>query len=90
MVAARRMLDTGLMSQTSFDKFYADYAERHLKMQKTARGNYWNNPSYHTSPTFGKAVAGTMMEGRLSYTAAYGLTDMHGSTFEKYAEKVPA
>lgn len=86
IVAARRMLDTGSMSRTDFDKFYADYASRQSKIHKTAGGNYWNTAGYRTSPTFGKAVAQAVMEDRLSYTAAYSLTDMRGSTFEKYAK----
>ena len=88
IVAARRMLDTGSMSQAGFDEFYAEYTGRQLDAQKTAGGNYWNNVSYRTSPTFGKAVVRAVMEDRLSYTAAYSLTDMRGSTFEEYAERM--
>ena len=86
IVAARRMLDTESMSQMDFDKFYADYTKQQREAQKTTGGNYWNNVGYRTSPMFGKAVVRAVMEDRLSYTAAYSLTGMHGSTFEKYAE----
>ena len=85
IVAARRMLDTEAMSQAGFDEFYADYTRRQREEQKTKGGDYWRNVNYRTSPTFGKAVVRAVMEDRLSYTAAYSLTDMHGSTFEKYA-----
>ena len=55
---------------------------------KTKGGNYWITMDYRTSPTFGKAVVRAVMEDRLSYTAAYSLTDMSGSTFEKYSRAV--
>ena len=88
IVAARRMLDTEAMSQKGFDKFYDEYTKRQLQAQKSNGGNYWQNMKYRTSPTFGKAVARAVMEDRLSYTAAYNLTGVHGSTFEGYMEKV--
>ena len=88
IVAARRMLDTESMSQTDYDKFYTNYAKQQQNVRKTKGGNYWNNVGYRTSSTFGKALVRAVMEDRLSYTAAYSLTDMRGSTFEKYAERM--
>ena len=77
------------MSQTDFDEFYANYTKQQQRdAQKTKGGNYWNNMGYRTSPTFGRAVVRAVMEDRLSYTAAYSLTDMRGSTFEEYAERM--
>ena len=88
IVAARRMLDTKAMSQTGFDKFYTEYITRQLEAPKRKGGNYWRTMNYRTSPTFGKAVVRAVMEDRLSYTAAYRLTDMRGSTFETYSREV--
>ena len=88
IVAARRMLDTEAMSQTDFDEFYTKYMRRQQEAQKTNGGNYWRTMGYRTSPTFGKAVVRAVMEDRLSYTAAYSLTGMRGSTFEKYTREI--
>ena len=82
------MLDTKAMSQTEFDEFYTKYIRRQQDAQKTKGGNYWRTMGYRTSPTFGNAAVRAVMEGRLSHTDAYSLTDMHGSAFEKYAKKV--
>ena len=88
IVAARRMLDTEAINQTDFDEFYTEYIKRQREAQKTKGGHYWRTMGYRTSPTFGKAVVRAVMENRLSYTAAYSLTDMRGSTFEKYTREI--
>ena len=88
IVAARRMLDTGAMSQVGFDEFFADYTKQQRETQRTPGGNYWSNVGYRTSPTFGEAIVRAVMENRLSYTAAYSLTDMRGSAFEEYTERI--
>lgn len=90
IVAARRMLDTGVMDKIRFDRFYADYSEQQQKQQtqKKGGGNYWNMVKYRVGKRFGRAIVRAVMEERLPYTDAYRLTGMRGGTFERYAEGV--
>lgn len=79
VVAARRLLDLGLIDQ---DTFLASYNKlRH-------GGSFWNVQRWRIGPRFAGAVARAAKEGRLSYREAYSLTDLRGNTFERMPEEM--
>ena len=79
VVAARRLLDLGLIDQ---DTFFASY-------NKSRHGpSFWNVQKWRIGPRFAGAVARAAKEGRLSYREAYGLTDLRGNAFERMPEEM--
>ena len=79
VVAARRLLDLGLMDQ---ETFFASYNRiRH-------GGNFWNIQKWRIGPRFAGAVARAAKEGRVSYREAYSLTDLKGDAFERMPEEM--
>jgi Zn-dependent peptidase ImmA (M78 family) len=90
LVVARRALDLGLISRTEFFDFYnmrqAFY--RDLKSKKSSGGDYYNNLNVRVGKRFASAVIRATREGKLLYSEAYRLTDMHGRAFDNYAAKI--
>ena len=79
VVAARRLLDLGLIDQ---DTFFASY-------NKFRHGpSFWNVQKWRIGPRFAGAVARAAKEGRLSYREAYSLTDLRGNAFERMPEEM--
>ena len=79
VVAARRLLDLGLIDQ---DTFLVSYNKlRH-------GGSFWNVQRWRIGPRFAGAVARAVKEGRLSYREAYSLTDLRGNAFERMPEEM--
>ena len=91
LVAARRALDTELISREMFFEFYSDYKDNELRGFRRGEhsgGNFWSTQRWRIGPRFGMAVARAVKEGRLPYREAYGLTGIRGETFERMPEKI--
>lgn len=89
IVVARRAKELGLISSKDFFDFYEDYMEN-LPVKKKPKngGDFWRTQNVRLGRRFGRAVVTATKEGRLSYSDAYALTRLHGSTFDRYARKV--
>lgn len=88
IVAARRVMDLGLVSRKEFFDFYNAYLadERRKGEAKTGGGNFWATQNVRVGQRFGAAVVRAAKEGRLLFTDAYRLTGMSGDTFVRFGE----
>jgi Zn-dependent peptidase ImmA (M78 family) len=89
VVAARRCLDTHLITRDSFFSFYDEYiaAEKSFTKKKSG-GDFWKTQNVRLGYRFGAAVIIAAKEGRLLFNDAYRLTDLKGKTFEKFADSI--
>jgi len=90
IVVARCAKDTGLITNEVFFDFYDRYCNQVRSGEKTQRsgGNFWLNQNVRVGARFGRAVVSAVREGRVSYSTAYDLTQLHGDTFEKFATRL--
>ena len=90
VVAARRALDSKLISREAFfDYYYENRAKSWGGTQQGDKGgNFWNNQLWRVGVRFGSAVSRAVIEGRVSYTDAYSLTGLKGDTFSNMPEKM--
>ncbi len=90
MVAARRVLDHGLISREAFFRFLREQEdeERVKAKKKTGGGDFYRNQSVRVGHRFGSAVVRAARAGRLLYQEAYRLTGLHGRTFDQFAQEL--
>ncbi len=90
LVAARRVLDLGLIRRTEFLDFWNAYQEdeRRGQEQKQSKGDFWATQNVRIGSRFGAAVVRSAREGKLLYREAYHLTGLSGTTFDRFAEKL--
>jgi len=91
IVAARRVLDLGLISKKEFFEFYDAYQadeRRKTAAKKNKGGDFWNTQNVRIGQRFGGAVVRAAKEGRLLYHEAYQLTGLSGRTFDRFAENL--
>lgn len=90
IVAARRVLDAGLIAREQFFAFYRHYMEeeRARGAARDSGGNFWNTQNVRIGMRFGAAVVRAAKEGRLLYREAYQLTGLSGATFDRYVENL--
>ena len=91
IVAARRVLDLGLISKKQFFQFYDSYQKderRKKEAKKNKGGDFWNTQNVRVGQRFGTAVVRAAKEGRLLYREAYQLTGLSGRTFDRFAENL--
>lgn len=91
IVAARRVLDLGLISKKPFFEFYDNYQKderRKKEAKKNKGGDFWSTQSVRVGQRFGTAVVRAAKEGRLQYHEAYQLTGLTGKTFDRFAENL--
>lgn len=91
IVAARRVLDLGLISKKQFFEFYDNYQKderRKKEAKKNKGGDFWSTQSVRVGQRFGAAVVRAAKEGRLQYHEAYQLTGLTGKTFDRFAENL--
>ena len=92
VVAARRALDSELITREEFFEYYDENKAKDWRGtqrgDKRSGGNFWNNQLWRVGAHFGSAVSRAVSEGRLSYTDAYSLTGLRGDTFSKMPEKM--
>jgi Zn-dependent peptidase ImmA (M78 family) len=86
IVVARRAKDLRMITTEQFFRFYDRYVQRERRQQeRQSGGNFWLTQNVRLGRRFGAAVITAAEEGRISYTDAYELTRLYGSTFDKYA-----
>jgi len=93
VVAARRALDLRLITKPQFFGFYeedqADWRARKARQRKAKGGpSPYVVADSRLSRRFVSALVSATREGRTLYREAYGLTDMKGETFNRYADLV--
>ncbi|GAA0734237.1 ImmA/IrrE family metallo-endopeptidase [Aquimarina litoralis] len=86
IVIARRALDLGLMSRTSFFQFYNDYISefQNKKDNQSSGGNFYATAKKRISLRFASYVNSAVKENNLLYRDAYRLTSLKGNTYEKF------
>ena len=92
VVAARRALDSELITREEFFEYYYENRAKNWggtqQSNKGRGGNFWNNQLWRVGTRFGSAVSRAVMEGRVSYTDAYRLTSLKGDTFSNIPERM--
>ena len=92
VVAARRALDSNLITRSVFFEYYEENRAKNWggtqQDQSSRRGNFWNNQHGRVGARLGAAVSRAVKEGRLSYREAYSLTGLKGDTFASMPEKM--
>lgn len=89
IVAARRALDTGLVSKKEFFDFYEAYQEkRRQRSSGGSGGNFYYNQNLRVGKRFARIVATAAESGNIPYSEAYRLTGLHGKTFHKYVKSL--
>ena len=92
VVAARRALDSELITREAFFKYYYENRAKNWtgnqQSDEGMGGNFWNNQFWRVGARFGGAVSRAVKEGRVSYTDAYRLTGLNGDTFFNMPEKM--
>ncbi len=87
IVAARRMLDLGLIDLNTFFNFYKNWKHREINKNKSG-GNFWRTQKVRVGRLFGAAVGTAVGEGRLFYRDAYNLTGLREKTFDTFIEQI--
>jgi Zn-dependent peptidase ImmA (M78 family) len=87
LVAARRVLDLGLIREPEFLGFYRAYLEDEGRTAARAKegGDFYATQSLRVGQRFARTVVRAVREGRLLYREAYNLTGLYGQTFDKFA-----
>jgi Zn-dependent peptidase ImmA (M78 family) len=90
LVAARRALDLGFITHEEFFAFFEAYRidERRKKDKKSDGGDFYNTQNVRIGKRFASAVIRATKESRLLYRDAYQLTNLYGTTFDKYAKSL--
>ncbi|MCH7827815.1 MAG: ImmA/IrrE family metallo-endopeptidase [Bacteroidetes bacterium] len=89
LVAARRVLDLGLISKTNFFEFYNEYLNKIPKgKEKNKGGDFYNNQPYKVGKRFANTIFTAVKEGSLLYRDAYKLTGLTSKTFQEFENKL--
>jgi Zn-dependent peptidase ImmA (M78 family) len=89
IVAARRLRDLKLISNTAFFEFYEHYLEQERRSHRgKGGGDFYATQNSRVGRRFAEAVVIATRSGRLLYSEAFHLTDLHGKTFDRYAESI--
>lgn len=87
IVAARRLLDHGLISKDSFYTFLkAQRTEQSRQQKRPSGGDFYRTQEVRIGHRFGGAVIRAVRAGKLLYQDAYRLTGLYGRTFDQFAQ----
>lgn len=85
LVIARRAHDLGIISNEEYREFYLRYrANAHVKKDNAGGGAFYKTAAKRVGRLFAIHVYNAVRSRQLSYTEAYRLTGLHGSTFDKF------
>lgn len=86
IVIARRALELNCITKKEFYHFYTSYKNelQNLENSVSSGGNFHSVMRVRLGNLFSKAIFYQTKSGNISYTDAYRLTGLKGSTFEKY------
>jgi len=87
LVAARRVLDLGLIQKAAFLEFYQAYQqdERRSAASRPEGGDFYANQNVRVGRRFAQAVVRAAGEGKLLFSEAYRLTGLYGKAYDRYA-----
>lgn len=87
LVAARRALDLSLIDIPAFLEFYNNYLQddRRKSAKASDGGDFYKTQNLRVGKFFAASVIRAVKQGKLLYSEAYQLTDLHGETFDRYA-----
>jgi len=89
VVAARRVLDLGLIDRDTFFDFYNQHkSQGNPSDNATSGGNFWNTQRWRIGLRFASAVTRAVRAGRLPHREAYALTGLSGENFANMADKM--
>jgi Zn-dependent peptidase ImmA (M78 family) len=90
IVAARRLLDHGLISREKFYTFLNAYKadEKRKAARKPPGGDFYKTQDVRVGHRFGSAVIRAARAGKLLYQDAYRLTGLYGRTFDQFAQEL--
>jgi len=90
LVAARRVLDHGLISREAFYRFLNAYRAEEIQMHQTrsSGGDFYRTQEVRVGHRFGGAVIRAARAGKLLYQDAYRLTGLYGRTFDQFAQEL--
>jgi Zn-dependent peptidase ImmA (M78 family) len=89
IVAARRLLDLGLISRDEFFDFYRRYTSEERREKEQTK----NGPDFHTvSPQrvgarFAVELARALKQGKILHLEAYRLTGLQGNAFSELSRR---
>lgn len=86
LVIARRGHDLGLMSDAAYHKFWMDYINRppYMKKKSSNGGNFYRTSVKRVGRLFATHIKNAVKSSQLSYTEAYRLTGLYGSTYTQF------
>jgi hypothetical protein len=90
IVAARRLLDQGLISRAAFFEFLNLYRadEEKRSRKRSSGGDFYRTQEVRVGYRFGGAVIRAARAGKLLYQDAYRLTGLYGRTFDQFAQEL--
>ena len=89
IVAARRLLDLGLIDRNAFLSFYDDFkGQGQATPSAKGGGNFWNTQRWRIGPRFAGWCYRAAKSGRLPYLQAYRLTGLKRDSFETIPENL--
>ncbi len=90
LVAARRALDSELITQDTFFDFYKNQKRQQEESRKPTSkgGSFWPNQRWRIGRRFAGAVVRATKEGRLTYREAWSLTGLKSRLFDQLAGKM--
>ena len=87
IVAARRLSDLKLITNSEFLAFYHHWQATAPTLQtKSQGGDFYLTQNMRVGRRFGELVVRATKQGDLLYSEAYRLTGLYGETFRRYAE----
>lgn len=90
LVAARSVLDLGLIDEAAYFEFYRAWEEDERRVRLSKKddgGDFWNNQNFRIGKPFGSAVIRAVREGRLLYRDAYSLTGLKAKSFDELLQR---
>jgi Zn-dependent peptidase ImmA (M78 family) len=85
IVIARRALDTAKISKDQFLDFYDNYINHDFSRKgKKKGGDFYSTTRKRLSFSFANHINNAVKSGQLLYRDAYKLTNLKGSTFQKF------
>ncbi|RJX35048.1 MAG: ImmA/IrrE family metallo-endopeptidase [Desulfarculus sp.] len=87
IVAARRVLDLGLITRKEYFTFYENWLadDRRTSARRVSGGDFYANQNLRIGKRFFSTILRAAREGKLLYTEAYQLTGLFGKSFDNYA-----
>lgn len=82
LVLYRMALSLGKIDDEEYARWIALYNKKHQGKKKGAGGDFYNVAPYRAGRSFCRYVREALREGRVSYSEAYQLLGVRGSTFE--------